>query len=164
MATRPKFFFRPDGKLPELVTVKLARPHGFVSHAQAQWNDLVTSRVREVEAGHRERRQAAGKTVLGREAILKQSPFDSPKSPEPHFGMSPRIAAKNKWPRIEAIARTKVFVERHRAAIKQWMAGVASVVFPYGTYWMHKFARVACETADETQQALASDRSAPLVA
>lgn len=51
-----------------------------------------------------------------------------------------------------------------RVAIKQWMAGVANVVFPYGTYWMHKFARVVCETAEEAQQALAQARGAPLAA
>jgi putative transposase len=164
VATRPKFFFRSDGKLPELVTVNIARPHGFAGQTQAEWNELVTSRVRCVEAEHHERRRAAGKTVLGRDAILRQRPFDSPTTPEPHFGISPRVAAKSKWPRIEAIGRAQVFVERYRVAIKQWMAGVANVVFPYGTYWMRKFARVVCETAEETQQALAQARGAPLAA
>jgi putative transposase len=160
VATRPKFFFRPDGKLPELVTMNIARPHGFAGLTRVEWNELVTSRIRHVEAEHRERRRAAGKTVLGREAILGQRPFDSPKTPEPHFGISPRVAAKSKRPRIDALGRAKVFVERYRVAIKQWMAGVTNVVFPYGTYWMHKFARVVCETAEDAQQAMAQARGA----
>ena len=161
---RPKFFFRPDGKLPELVTVNIARPRGFASQTREEWNEVVTGRVRHVEAEHRERRRVAGKTVLGREAILRQRPFASPKTSEPHCDNSPRVAAKSKWPRIEAIGRAEVFVERYRVAIKQWMAGVANILFPYGTYWMLKFARVACETAEEAQQVVAQARGAPLVA
>ncbi len=164
VATRPKFFFRPDGKLPDLVTVNIARPHGFAALTQAEWNELVTTRIRCGEAEHRERRRAAGKSVLGREAILRQRPFDIPNTREPHFGISPRVAAKNKGPRIDALGHAKVFVERYRVAIKQWMAGAANVVFPYGTYWMHKFARVVRETAEETQQTLAQARGAPFAA
>jgi len=37
-----------------------------------------------------------------------------------------------------------------------------NVAFPHGTYWMRKFARVVCETADEAQPALAQAQSAPL--
>ena len=162
VANRPKFFFRPNGKLPDLVTVNIARPHGFADHTQEDWNALVTSRIRCAEAEHRARRRAAGKTVLGREAILGQRPFDNPKTPAPHLGISPRVAAKSKWPRIDALGRAKVFVERYRVAINQWMAGVANVVFPYGTYWMHKFARVVCESAEEAHQALAQARGTPL--
>ena len=44
------------------------------------------------------------------------------------------------------------------------MAVVANVVFPYGTYWMHKFARVVCETAEEAQHALVQARGAPIAA
>jgi putative transposase len=164
VATRPKFFFRSDGNLPEVVTIPIARPHGFADQTQAEWNELVANRVRAVEAEHRERRRAAGKSVLGREAILRQDPFDSPKSPEPHFRISPRVAAKAKWPRIEAIGRSKAFVEKYRSAIKNWMAGVADVVFPYGTYWMRKFARVVCETAEAVGGAVAQAQGAPVTA
>jgi len=153
VATRPKFFFRPDGDLPEVVTIPIVRPRGFASPTQAEWNKLVTDRVRDVEADHRERRRIAGKTVLGRQAILRQKPSDSPNSPEPHFGISPRMAAKRKWPRINAIGSLKAFREKYRVAIRSWMDGLTSVVFPYGTYWMLKFARVACEPAEAAQEA-----------
>jgi len=35
------------------------------------------------------------------------------------------------------------------------MAGVADIMFPYGTYWMRKFARVLCAVAETDQDALA---------
>lgn len=111
---------------------------------------LVTEQVREAEAAHRDRRRAAGKSVLGRQAVLAQKPSDSPQSAEPHFGICPRVATKSKWSRIEAIQRCKAFVERHKAAIKSWMAGIADVRFPYGTDWMRKFAHVLCDDAGST--------------
>jgi len=70
--------------------------------------------------------------------------------------MSPRIAAKSKWLRIEAIGRRKEFFEMYRQAIKAWIAGVVDVVFPAGTYWMRRFARILCEAADGVTEAIAS--------
>jgi hypothetical protein len=95
---------------------------------------------------------AAGKTVLGREAILAQSPFACPQSLAPHFGISPRIAAKSKWARIEALQRCKEFLGSYARAIKAWMLGATEVVFPAGTYWMRRFARVVCEAAESAPE------------
>ncbi len=154
-ATRPNFFFRPAGQQPDVVSVPICRPRGFASQTEEEWNALVSERVRAAETEHREHRRAAGKSVLGRQTVLEQRPFDSPQTAEPHFGVSPRIAARSKWSRIEAIHRSRVFVESYRSAIKSWMAGVTDVVFPYGTYWMRKFGRVLCAVAETVQDALA---------
>jgi REP element-mobilizing transposase RayT len=161
VAARPKYFFRSDGQQPEVVSLPIRRPRGFANQTQDEWNALVTDRVRAAETDHRERRRATGKRVLGRDAVLAQNPFACPNSSEPHFDMSPRIAAKSKWPRIEAIGRNRAFLEKYREAIKAWLAGVVDVVFPYGTYWMRKFARVLCEATDATQEAAASPSAGP---
>jgi hypothetical protein len=42
-------------------------------------------------------------------------------------------------------ARNKGFVDRHRQAFKEFMSGVANIVFPFGTYWWRKFGRMPCE-------------------
>jgi REP element-mobilizing transposase RayT len=143
-ATRPAHFFRADGDQPDFIDVPIYRPHGFLSMPTAEWRSLVEQRVRAAETEHRERRHAAGKTVLGRDAILAQAPSGSPVTGEPHFHISPHIAAKNKWARIEAIGRSKAFLESYLSAIKSWMAGLSNAVFPYGTFWMRRFAQVAC--------------------
>ena len=161
LATRPTWFFRSEGQQPELVSLPVARPRAFADHSQEEWNDLLTGRVRAVEAEHRVRRSAAGRSVLGREAILRQNPFDCPKGAEPRFGISPRVAAKSKWPRIEALQRSREFTGRYRLAIKAWMASVADVIFPFGTYWMRRFARVVCETADSVLPDLAATCALP---
>jgi putative transposase len=153
-ASRPKRFFRNDGDMPEVVTLTIARPGGFQDLRQDEWASLVTERVRAKEADHRHRRAAKGITVLGRIRILAQNPFHCPESHAPRFQMSPRVAAKSKWARIETLLRNRGFVEKYRDAFLGHVAGLAGIVFPFGTYWMRKFAKVPCESAEGVEQAI----------
>lgn len=152
-ATRPKHFFRDDGGMPEVISLRIARPHGFEDLESSQWATLITERVRAKEADHRQRRTTQGITVLGRERLLRQKPSDCPSGHAPRFQMSPQIAAKNKWARIEALLRNRGFLEKYRAAFLAHVAGLANVLFPFGTYWMRKIARVACEAAEAVEAA-----------
>jgi putative transposase len=147
-ATRPKHFFRDDSGMPDVVTLPIHRPTGFEQLSADEWAKLVEGCVRSKESAERERRRVKGIAVLGRQRVLHQSAFDSPNSHDPHFQISPRVAAKSKWARIETLVRNRGFIKRYRAAFVQHMAGVANVLFPFGTYWMHKFGKVACEAAD----------------
>jgi hypothetical protein len=56
-------------------------------------------------------------------------------------GLSPRVACKNKWARIEALQRNKAFIEQYRDARIAKLAG-QDVVFPVWTWWLHRFAGV----------------------
>ena len=153
-ATRPKHFFRNDGSMPEVISLNIARPRGFEDLGQSEWTNLVTDRVRAKEADFRQRRVAQGITVLGREGSLHQNPFDCPPGHAPRFQMSPQVAAKNKWARIEALLRNRSFIEKYRAAFLDHIAGLASAVFPFGTYWMRKIAKVACEASEIVEAAI----------
>jgi putative transposase len=147
-AKRPAHFFREDGELPETVTLKIHRPKAFAQLSQEEWAEKVRDLVQRKETEARERRAREGKKVLGVERILAQDPLSRPKSHAPHFKMNPRLAAKNKWARIEALRRNRGFQEKYRDAIKRHLAGVATVLFPFGTYWMKKFGKAICETED----------------
>jgi hypothetical protein len=160
-ATRPKHFFRDDGDMPEVVSLAIARPHGFQDLGQSEWASLVTERVRARETDHRQRRAAQGITALGRTRVLAQNPFDCPESHAPRFQMSPRVAAKNKWARIEALLRNRSFTERYRDAFIGHIAGLANVLFPFGTYWMRKFGKVACEAAEAVERAILNSAADP---
>jgi len=160
-ASRPKHFFRGDGKLPEIATLPIARPQGFEKLGQDEWAQLLAERVRAKEAEHRQRREKAGISVLGREEILAQDPFDCPRSHAPHFELNPRVAAKNKWARIETLLRNRGFLERYRAAFLNHLAGLANTLFPFGTYWMRKFGKVLCEPADRPRIASPGMTPAP---
>ena len=160
-AIRPAYFFRPEGEQPEGVSLPIVRPHEFADRTPCEWSELLLTRVRAAEAGHRERRLACGRSVLGREAVLAQNPFASPDTAAPHFGINPRVAAKSKWARIEALQRSREFLDHYKSAITAWIAGVVDVIFPFGTYWMRKFARVVCQAADAVQLEPAGATLAP---
>jgi REP element-mobilizing transposase RayT len=145
-ATRPTHFFRDEGKMPAAATLTVHRPPTFAQLSQQEWAAHVRERVQSKESEARQRRASLGKEVLGRRRILAQNPFDCPKSHAPHFKMSPRLAAKSKWARIEALLRNRGFQEKYREAIQRHLAGIANVLFPFGTYWMRKFGKVLCET------------------
>ncbi len=62
----------------------------------------------------------------------------------PRRGLRPRVAAVNKWRRIEALQRLKEFIAEYREAWLRWKQGFTDVVFPRGTYAMAKYASVSC--------------------
>jgi hypothetical protein len=160
-ATRPKHFFRDNSGMPEVVSLPITRPRGFEDLGQSEWANLVTDRVRAKEAEHRQRRAAQGITVLGRDGILRQDPFGCPSGHAPRFQMSPQVAAKNKWARIEALLHNRGFVEKYRDAFLAHIAGLANVVFPFGTYLMKKIAKVACESAETVEKVMHSPTPDP---
>jgi len=43
--------------------------------------------------------------------------------------MSPQVAAKNKWARIEALLHNHGFIEKYRIAFLDHIAGLANVIF-----------------------------------
>jgi hypothetical protein len=163
-ATRPKHFFRNDSGMPEVVSLNIARPRGFEDLGQSEWASLLTERVRSKEADHRQRRAAKGITVLGQARILGQDPFQCPEGHAPRFQMGPRVAAKNKWARIEALLRNRGFIEKYRDAFRNHIAGLANVIFPFGTFWMRKFGKVACEAAEAVEEASLGPPMAPVPA
>ncbi len=58
--------------------------------------------------------------------------------------MSPRVACRNKWRRIEALCRLKSFVADYRDAWQRYREGQRDVLFPHGTYWLRVYAGVTC--------------------
>ena len=75
--------------------------------------------------------------------------------------MSPQVAAKNKWARIEALLRNRGFIEKYHDAFLAHIAGLANVVFPFGTYLMRKIAKVACEAAETIEEAIHNPAADP---
>jgi REP element-mobilizing transposase RayT len=149
-ASRPKHFFRADGEMPELAELQLVRPKGFEDKSHAEFAALIKGRVVAFERTKAEERRTKGIRVLGREGILKQKWSASPDSDAPHFGLSPRIAARNKWARIEALQRNKAFLEAYLDARERLKAGAKDAVFPAGTWWLRRHAHVTCESAQPT--------------
>ncbi len=143
-ATRPLHFFRPDGPMPETVEMPLTIPPELGPAA-----DVLTElreRVRAVEAEREAERQRTGGRVYGRRAVLAQSWRGQPTSREPRRNLRPRVAAQNKWARIEALLRNRAFVEAYTTARAAWREGIPAM-FPPGTYWLGRFAQVTVAEA-----------------
>ena len=86
-------------------------------------------------------------SVLGARRVLKQSHKSRPASTEPRRVLNPRIAAKDKWKRIEALGRLVEFIQSYRRALSVFRGGDHSVVFPHGTYLMRVRFGVACASS-----------------
>jgi len=135
---RPDHFFDKEGLLPEAIDLQLKAPSGFPS-TQAYCEQLQAELARQEQAVRKEH-----SNFLGVEHVLAQSPFSRPRSVEPRHRLSPTIAARDKWRRIELIGRLKGFLADYREALAVWREGKVAPLFPAGTYLMRVAHGVAC--------------------
>ncbi|MCC6750396.1 MAG: hypothetical protein IT371_22215 [Deltaproteobacteria bacterium] len=133
---RPAVFFRTDGTVPERLELRHRRPSIFLHLTDDQLVERVRQAVHERESDARREHALSGRAILGIHALLTQDPGGKPRTPAPHRNIAPRIAAKNKWARAEALRRLRSFLEEYRAAYEQFKIGLRDVIFPFGTYAM----------------------------
>ncbi len=144
-ARKPKRFFDPNGYLPDTVELELTAPPGFAS--AAEFRAQLSSALRELEEKHHRELAASGRRFLGEARVLAQSPFSRPTTGEPRFALKPRIAARDKWRRIEGLFRLKSFASEYRKAWARWRAGARNAIFPAGTYLLRVLHGVQCAGA-----------------
>ncbi len=133
-AKRPEVFFRANGKMPESIEFELTVPPGFASPEVFRERLAEALEAREEQAASTAR--AEGRTFLGEVRVLAQAPHARPLTNEPRRTLKPRVAARDKWKRIEALGRLVEFVNSYRAAWVKLKAGCHDVLFPAGTYWL----------------------------
>jgi REP element-mobilizing transposase RayT len=138
-AKRPKDFFDAKGCLPEQEGLELTPPPGFESAEEFRERLTAALAEREKEAV----REARG-GFLGVARVLAQEPTGRPRSGEVRRGLNPRVAARDKWKRIEALGRLAEFLRSYRAAWKARRAGETRVTFPPGTYLLRVLHGVPC--------------------
>lgn len=138
-ARRPRHFFRDDGPMREAVEMTFTIPEHLGNPAKIL--AYLRNRIDEVETACATERQATQRQVMGSRRILRQSWRASPLTPRPRRTIRPRVAAKCKWKRIAALQRLREFVAAHRDARHKWLDRIY-VLFPPGTYWLHRFANV----------------------
>jgi REP element-mobilizing transposase RayT len=141
-ARRPDEFFRASGPMPAALSLPLSTPPGFAS--PEDFRDRLRDALATEEERHRRDLDAQGRTFLGVARVLAQSPFARPSTPARRFRLNPRIAGRDKWKRIEAIARLKAFAAEYRRAWRAWVLGLEGVPFPAGTYLMRVVHGAAC--------------------
>lgn len=145
IARRPKVFFDPRSYLPEAAELVLSAPPAFPS--AEEFRGLVSDALSDLEEKHRREVASEGRRFLGAARILAQNPFSRPPPGEPRFELKPRIAARDKWRRIEGIFRVKAFLQEYRQAWAARSSGAADVLFPAGTYLLRIMHGVQCAGA-----------------
>jgi putative transposase len=128
--------------MPSSIELPLTVPPGFADAKEFQ--ERVRAKLAELEADSRRERAGAGRGFLGRARVLAQKPFARPSRREPRRNLSPQVAARDKWKRIEALTRLVEFRRAYREAFAALRAGVRDVVFPAGTYLLRVELGVAC--------------------
>ncbi len=145
LATKPKFFFleeKEGGALPDRLKLRITAPPvpGPPERRIPLIYDMSMAFTRQIVAA----RRRAGLSFAGAKAVRRQSCTDAPRTPTPRGELSPRIATRNTWLRLEAIQRDRAFVDAHAACRKRWCAGERDVVWPVGTYQMRRDHHVPC--------------------
>ena len=142
---RPGHYFAQNGSMPERAELVLSTPPGFQSTEDFQAK--VIARVNQLEKAAAVEREAKNLPVLGARRVLKQKHTDRPARGEPRRVLDPRIAARDKWKRIEALGRLVSFLENYRQAWLRFCCGDENVLFPHGTYLMRVRFGVACASS-----------------
>lgn len=141
---RPGHFFSEKGFMPEQATLVLSPPPGFTVE---EFKALVTARLAEKERDAAKTLEAEGRTFMGVRRVLAQKHTAFPAPGEPRRKLNPRVAARDKWKRIEALLRLRSFQKEYRRALSRLRAGVEAVVFPHGTYGLRVLLGVECAGA-----------------
>jgi hypothetical protein len=144
---KPKKFFRGEdegGVWPDEAVLELSRPPGYDHLTDDELAALILGAIDEREERFRAEHDADGRPFLGRRAVLRQSRYDRPRTREPRFGISPKVACRNKWRRIERLRANQHWSAAYRRAMARWRAGARDVVFPMGTYKMRLLHGVMC--------------------
>ena len=143
VARRPSIFFRPDGKMPEEVSLIIEPLR--CDDPEKRPTDKQTEVLREkVDARVAAAYEKYDGNFLGAKKVLAASHLDQPRKPSPRFQTSMRIAAHDTVQRIEAIEERKEFLHGYEIAKLGWKEGDTTVAFPPGTWWFrhHTPARV----------------------
>jgi REP element-mobilizing transposase RayT len=138
---RPNHFFNEKGLMPVGASLELSAPRGFEVD---EFRTLVSDRLAEKEKEAARKLEAEGRRFMGARRVRAQKHTDFPAGGEPRRRLNPRIAARDRWKRIEALLRLRSFLDAYREALAKLRAGAKDVVFPLGTYRLRVLFGVQC--------------------
>ena len=144
---RPEKFFRSEedgGTWPETAVLEFSRPPDYEGKSDEELAEMIQTAIERREKHFRQKARREGKSFLGRRRVLEQSRHTRPKKREPRFKISPCVACRNKWRRIECLQRNRAWSGEYAQALGAWRSGNRDVEFPHGTYKMRVLHGVRC--------------------
>ena len=135
---RPDDYFGEHGTSPPRATLQVVPPvfSGNTTEDRAEWPRRLKASVKRSVAEAQRMIRATGRRFLGAAGVLAQSFVKKARSYEIKRGLVPRVAAKDRSLRRALIRSEQVFRALYSGALSDWRAGLRSVVFPFGTWWM----------------------------
>jgi putative transposase len=130
---RPDFFFDEDGELPDEAVLELVPPRGFSAES---FRESLEVQVAEKERQASRTKDGGRRRFLGVEKVLRQRWWQHPGGEQPMGALDPKVAAMDRWKRIEALEQARDWLEAYRAAFEKFRAGARDAVFPPGTWQM----------------------------
>jgi REP-associated tyrosine transposase len=132
-AARPVVFFNPANPAwPAIAELPLVLPLDIDAESIEEFRRAIARKVTHEEMERR------GSRVLGVERAVKISPYQRATSFEDSQRCNPTFAVGHAngeaWRR--AASAVRAFRSAYRHALEGWRAGVRSVMFPAGTWWM----------------------------
>ncbi len=147
---RPAVYFDPDNpKWPDTIELTLTLPPPLERTYGAQAvRGAVNAELQRQERLGREEVKARGWRVLGPDRVRRLSPYRRATSFEPLRSRNPTFAVGRGQRTVffQAVVELRAFRRAYRQALEQWRAGLRSVVFPQGTWWMCQVHGVVAQT------------------
>ncbi|KYF92329.1 transposase [Sorangium cellulosum] len=141
-AKRPGGYLDPENpQWPEEAALPIHLPPSIGQDEAEGFRRAVAAELERQEAlAHREV-QRRGLRFLGAERARMVSPYERATSFEALRARNPTFAVGREQGRAwrGAAAAVRAFRGSYRATLERWCAGVRSVVFPEGTWWMRMF-------------------------
>ncbi|MCD6500071.1 MAG: transposase [Deltaproteobacteria bacterium] len=141
---RPSVYFRTGGHMPDAVPLTVTAPPGYEEFTNQDFAKMLEDEIRGEERARVALVRMKRQKFLGRQAVLRQSPWAFPYKEEERSSINPRLACRDRKKRKVAEERIRSFLIAYGDAWRAFRARDPGVEFPYGTYWMVRRAGVQC--------------------
>lgn len=132
---RPGGFFIDETEMPEMVELTFCCPPSVEAVMSKEEAAERLQRRREAkEEAARRRAKDMGVSFLGKDGIRAQDPFDCPDTQEPRFQLSPNLACRDMWKRIELLQESSDWHNEYDECRWRFKMGEREVEFPRGTW------------------------------
>ncbi|MEM9194517.1 MAG: transposase [Myxococcota bacterium] len=136
---RPSHFFDPDTRTwPETLELRLELPTELeVDYGGPLTRRRVAERVRIRERRAWQESKRTGIAFVGSRRVLKLAHAKRARSGEAFGALNPQFAAAGRRAAAtEAVRRLRAFHTQYENALRRWMEGDRTALFPEGTWWM----------------------------
>ncbi|MFW5876041.1 MAG: transposase [Myxococcota bacterium] len=145
---RPKVFFDPrNPQWPDHVELELTLPPMLLAeYGPEEIRRLVAEELDRQERKARTEAWQKGRRFLGADRCRKLSPYKRATTFEPPRGRNP-VFAVGRGQRAafsDAVQALRAFRNAYITARELWRKGQRNVLFPHGTWWMHRFHAARC--------------------